>query len=70
MTTHTCTGRIALDDVEWLLDAGESIWQIARRMHCTIAGITKAARRAGRIDIVRRIEGAATAEKRARRAAA
>jgi hypothetical protein len=32
--------------VRWLLDAGESVHQIARTMHVTVGGIMRAAERA------------------------
>lgn len=44
--------RIDLDEVAWLLEAGESIWQIAHQLHVTVKGIEKAAYRHHRIDIL------------------
>lgn len=43
---------IDLDEVAWLLDGGESIWQIAHQLHVTVGGIEKAAERHGRRDIL------------------
>lgn len=40
------TKRIDLSEVRWLLDAGESVHQIARTMHVTVGGIMRAAERA------------------------
>ena len=61
-------------DVEWLLDAGESVQQVAARLDRTLGAVAKRLRRNGRPDLANRFERVnwrqRTAGARVRRAAA
>ncbi|WP_157831562.1 MULTISPECIES: hypothetical protein [Microbacterium] len=52
------TGAEVLDEVEWLLDSGESPTIAAQTVGRTIAGLERTARRKGRIALANRIYAA------------
>jgi len=55
------------EDFLWLVESGESVYQAARRCGRSVGAITKAAERAGRLDVARRGYGELRAARQSRR---
>lgn len=46
---------VQVEDVEWLLDGGTPLWEVASRLGVSVSGVEQACRRAGRADLIREV---------------
>lgn len=46
---------VQVEDAEWLLEGGSSLWEVASRLGVSVPAVDKALRRAGRADLLREV---------------